>query len=105
MVLQYDLDVIADRSPFIAGQTFKRRLELGPHAQQLGGTFGALAVMPINGNLVGATAPAPELQKVYYYNKLHADSTGEPTAVATTVAMLTTLAVAQLGRVRSSRTA
>ena len=58
----------------------------------LGGTFGALAVMPINGNLVGATAPAPELQKVYYYNRSHADSTGEPTAVATTVAMLTTLA-------------
>ncbi|MGB7005898.1 MAG: hypothetical protein WBE05_15940 [Pseudolabrys sp.] len=70
MVLQYDLDVISDRSPFIAGQTFKRRLELGPHAQQLGGTFGALAVMPINGNLVGATAPAPELQKVYYYNRV-----------------------------------
>ncbi len=36
----------------------------------LGGTFGALAVMPINGNLVGATAPAPELQKVYYYNRV-----------------------------------
>ena len=34
----------------------------------LGGTFGASAV-PINGNLVGATAPAPELQKVYYYHR------------------------------------
>ncbi|MGB3659171.1 MAG: hypothetical protein WBA14_14735 [Pseudolabrys sp.] len=35
----------------------------------LGGTFGASAV-PINGNLIGATAPAPELQKVYYYNRV-----------------------------------
>ena len=34
----------------------------------LGGTFGASAV-PINGNLIGATAPAPELQKAYYYNR------------------------------------
>jgi hypothetical protein len=34
----------------------------------LGGTFGASA-MPINGNLVGASAPAPELHKVYYYNR------------------------------------
>ena len=34
----------------------------------LGGTFGASAV-PINGNLIGATAPAPELNKVYYYNR------------------------------------
>ena len=34
----------------------------------LGGTFGASAV-PINGNLVGATAPAPELHKVYYYHR------------------------------------
>ena len=34
----------------------------------LGGTFGASAV-PISGNLVGATAPAPELQKVYYYHR------------------------------------
>ena len=34
----------------------------------LGGTVGASAV-PINGNLVGATAPAPELQKVYYYHR------------------------------------
>jgi hypothetical protein len=34
----------------------------------LGGTFGASAVA-INGNLVGATAPAPELQKVYYYHR------------------------------------
>src|SRR5260370_26504422 len=33
----------------------------------LGGTFGASAV-PMNGNLVGATAPAPELHKVYYYH-------------------------------------
>jgi hypothetical protein len=34
----------------------------------LGGTFGASAV-PINGNLIGATAPAPELHKVYYYHR------------------------------------
>ena len=34
----------------------------------LGGTFGASAV-PMNGNLVGAAAPAPELHKVYYYNR------------------------------------
>ena len=34
----------------------------------LGGTFGASAV-PINGKLVGATAPAPELHKVYYYHR------------------------------------
>ena len=34
----------------------------------LGGTFGASAV-PINGNLVGATAPTPELHKVYYYHR------------------------------------
>src|SRR5262249_8205265 len=34
----------------------------------LGGTFGASAV-PISGNLVGATAPAPQLQKVYYYHR------------------------------------
>jgi hypothetical protein len=34
----------------------------------LGGTFGASAVQ-MNGNLVGATAPAPELQKVYYYHR------------------------------------
>ena len=34
----------------------------------LGGTFGASAV-PMNGNLVGATAPAPELHKVYYYHR------------------------------------
>ncbi len=33
----------------------------------LGGSFGASA-MPINGK-VGATAPAPELHKVYYYNR------------------------------------
>ena len=35
----------------------------------LGGTFGASAV-PINGKLIGATAPAPELHKVYYYNRV-----------------------------------
>jgi hypothetical protein len=34
----------------------------------LGGTFGASAV-PMNGNLVGAIAPAPELHKVYYYHR------------------------------------
>ena len=34
----------------------------------LGGTFGASAV-PMNGNLVGATAPAPVLHKVYYYHR------------------------------------
>ena len=34
----------------------------------LGGTFGASAV-PINGKLIGATAPAPELQKAYYYDR------------------------------------
>jgi hypothetical protein len=34
----------------------------------LGGTFGASAV-PMNGNLVGATAPTPELHKVYYYHR------------------------------------
>jgi hypothetical protein len=34
----------------------------------LSGTFGASAV-PMNGNLVGATAPAPELHKVYYYHR------------------------------------
>jgi hypothetical protein len=33
----------------------------------LGGT-GASAV-PISGNLVGASAPAPELHKVYYYQR------------------------------------
>ena len=32
------------------------------------GTFGASAV-PISGNLVGASAPAPELHKVYYYQR------------------------------------
>ena len=58
----------------------------------LGGTFGASAV-PMNGNLIGATAPAPELQKVYYYHR-HARRQGEPTAVATTAAITvaTTLA-------------
>ena len=34
----------------------------------LSGTFGASAV-PMDGNLVGATAPAPELHKVYYYHR------------------------------------
>ena len=34
----------------------------------LGGTFGASAV-PISGNLVGASAPAPELHNVYYYHR------------------------------------
>ena len=34
----------------------------------LGGTFGASAV-PMNGNVVGATAPAPELNKVYYRHR------------------------------------
>ena len=34
----------------------------------LGGTFGASAV-PINGKLIGATAPAPELLKVDYYHR------------------------------------
>src|SRR6478752_3757828 len=34
----------------------------------LGGTFGASAV-PINGKLIGATAPAPELHKIYYYDR------------------------------------
>ena len=59
----------------------------------LGGTFGASAV-PMNGNLVGATAPAPELHKIYYTIDTRADTTGEPTAVATTVAITvaTTLA-------------
>src|SRR3974390_2368809 len=54
----------------------------------LGGTFGASAV-PMNGNLVGPTAPAPELQKVYYYHRYARP--GEPTAVATTAA--TTVAI------------
>ena len=34
----------------------------------LGVTFGASAV-PISGNLVGASAPAPELHKIYYYHR------------------------------------
>ena len=34
----------------------------------LSGAFGA-AAMPVNGNLVGATAPAPELQKARYYHR------------------------------------
>jgi hypothetical protein len=36
----------------------------------LGGSFGASAV-PINGKLIGATAPAPELHKVYYYRRAY----------------------------------
>ena len=34
----------------------------------LGGAFGA-AAMPVNGNLVGATTPAPELQNARYYHR------------------------------------
>ena len=34
----------------------------------LGGTFAASA-MPISGNIPGASAPAPELQKAYYYHR------------------------------------
>jgi hypothetical protein len=34
----------------------------------LGGISGASAV-PISGTLVGASAPAPELHKVYYYHR------------------------------------
>ena len=36
----------------------------------LGGTFGASAV-PISGSIPGATAPAPELQKAYYYRRAY----------------------------------
>ena len=36
----------------------------------LGGTFGASAV-PISGSIPGATAPAPELQKAYYYRRVY----------------------------------
>jgi hypothetical protein len=36
----------------------------------LGGTFGASAV-PISGNIPGASAPAPELQKAYYYRRAY----------------------------------
>ena len=36
----------------------------------LGGTFGASAV-PISGSILGATAPAPELQKAYYYRRAY----------------------------------
>ena len=60
MVLQYDLDVIADRSPFIAGQTFKRRLESG-RTQQLGGTFGAFGYRFVK----GALQLTPEQQKYW----------------------------------------
>jgi hypothetical protein len=42
--------------------------------------------VPITGKLIGATTPAPELQKAYYYNRYaRPDSTGAPTAVTTTV--------------------
>ena len=42
------------------------------------------SAVPINGNLVGATAPAPELQKVYYYHRYaRRHDTVERTAVAT----------------------
>jgi hypothetical protein len=34
----------------------------------LGGTFGASAV-PISGNIPGASAPAPELQKAYLFGR------------------------------------
>ena len=34
----------------------------------LSGTFGA-AALPVNGNLVSATAPAPELQEARYYHR------------------------------------
>jgi len=36
----------------------------------LGGTFGASAV-PISGSTLGATAPAPELQKTYHYRRAY----------------------------------
>src|SRR5262245_24061235 len=36
----------------------------------LGGTFGASAV-PINGSILGANAPTPELQKAYYYRRAY----------------------------------
>ena len=53
----------------------------------LGGTFGASAV-PINGKLIGATAPAPELHKVYYYADITGEPTTEPTTVSPTVVWL-----------------
>ena len=60
----------------------------------LAGTFSASA-LPMNGNLVGATAPAPVLHKIYITIDTHADIIGEPTAVATTVAtQATTVATA-----------
>ena len=67
----------------------------------LGGTFGASAV-PINGKLIGATAPAPELHKVYYYYNTRADITGEPTAVATTVLRLRCLVLRWLPTVATA---
>jgi hypothetical protein len=33
------------------------------------GLGGSASAVPIGGNLVGASAPAPELHKVYYYNR------------------------------------
>ena len=36
----------------------------------LGGTFGASAV-PMSGSILGVTAPAPELQKAYYYRRAY----------------------------------
>jgi hypothetical protein len=57
----------------------------------LGATFGASAV-PISGNLVGASAPAPELHKVYYYHRharrhyRRAYRRGYSVAMATTMA-------------------
>jgi hypothetical protein len=50
----------------------------------LGGTFGASAV-PINGKLIGATAPAPEHIRFTTTIDTRADITGEHTTVATTV--------------------
>jgi len=65
----------------------------------LGGTFGASAV-PMNGNLVGATAPAPELQKVYYYHR-HARAviTGEPIAAVTTAVAMAVMVIATVATV------
>src|SRR4029450_4183380 len=54
----------------------------------LGGTFGASAV-PISGNLVGASAPAPELHKVYY----HRHARDEPTVATLATTVETTVAI------------
>ena len=48
--------------------TFTKKFWIAAAGIALSGTFGASAV-PMNGNLAGATAPAPELQKVYYYHR------------------------------------